>query len=322
MREFHGIKQAVLMLTKENLYELRLFPCLLIYLIFFSSCGEDPEGDYGSGSDRELSLKKVTVALKATDHPEKLLAVKDALENFLSQKIKRVVEITIPSSPASVSESFRTGETDVGYLSPTEAAHNLQLGTASLLLARTENGNPHYKSIWVCKKEKEFSSVMDLKGKAVAFASRSSEAGYLIPAWDLVKKGLIGPRLSLTDYFTQVLYCKGDAFAVKKVLSGEVEAAAIAEYGLQGRTEALTKGQQSQLKIFQKQGPVPTAVLCVRSSLSSTDRKLLKEAFLSINVDNPELCNRAFRGELEVVDEREHLKVILEAIVAQKTLKP
>ena len=310
------------MLTKQNLFKLLLSPCLLICVLFFPSCGEDPEGGSASGSGKELSLKKVIVALKATDHPEKLLAVKDELENFLSEKMKRVVEITIPTSPASVTESFRSGKIDISYLSPTDAARNLELGTASVLLARTENGKAHYQSIWVCKKEKEYSSVADLKGKPVAFASRSSEPGYLIPAWDLANRKLIGSGVALTDYFAQVLYCNGDASAAGKVLSGEAEAAAIADYALQGGTEALSEGQQTQLKIFQEQGPVATGVLCVRSSLSSTDRKLLEEAFLSMNADNPELCNRAFRGKLEVVNEREHLKVILEAIAVQKTLKP
>ena len=310
------------MLTKQNLFKHLLSPWLLICVLFFPSCGEDTKDGSASGSAKELSLKKVIVALKATDHPEKLLGVKDELENFLSEKMKRVVEITIPTSSASVTESFRTGKIDIGYLSPTDAARNLELGTASVLLARTENGNPNYKSIWVCKKESEYSSVADLKGKPVAFASRSSEPGYLIPAWDLANRKLIGPGVALTDYFAQVLYCNGDASAAGKVLSGEAEAAAIAGYALQGGAEALSEGQQTQLKIFQEQGPVATDVLCVRSSLSLADRKLLEEAFLSMNAENPELCNRAFRGKLEVVDEREHLKVILDAIAVQKTLKP
>ena len=128
------------MLTKQNLFKLLLSPCLLICVLFFPSCGEDPEGGSASGSGKELSLKKVIVALKATDHPEKLLAVKDELENFLSEKMKRVVEITIPTNPASVTESFRSGKIDISYLSPTDAARNLELGTASVLLVRTGNG--------------------------------------------------------------------------------------------------------------------------------------------------------------------------------------
>ncbi len=310
------------MLTKQAHSKLLLSHCLLACVLFFPSCGDERKDGSASGSGKELSLKKVIVALKATDHPEKLLAEKDDLENFLSEKLKRVVEIVIPTNPASVTESFRTGKIDIGYLSPADAARNLELGTASVLLARTENGNPHYKSIWVCKKESEFSSVADLKGKPVAFASRSSEAGYLIPAWDLANRKLIGPEVALTDYFSQVLYCNGHVSAAGEVLSGEAEAAAIADYALQGGTETLSEGQQSQLKIFQEQGPVATDVLCVRSSLSSTDRKLLEEAFLSMNADNPELCNRAFRGKLEVVDGSEHLKVTLKAIEVQKSLKP
>jgi phosphonate transport system substrate-binding protein len=310
------------MLAKQTLCKTLLSPGLLICFLALASCGEESKDGSASVSGKELSLKKVIVALKPTDNPEKVLAVKDELENFLSDKLKRVVEITIPANTASVTESFRSGKIDVGYLSPSDAARNLELGTASVLLARTEDGNPHYKSIWVCKKGKEYSSIADLENKPIAFTSRSSESGYLIPAWDLANRELVGPGVALTDYFSQVLYCNGYASAAKKVLGGEAEAAAIADYTLHDETKSLSDGEKSQLKTFQEQGPVATDIICIRSSLSSADRKLLKEAFMSMNADNPELCNRAFRGKLEVVDEREHLKVILEAIAVQKTLKP
>ena len=55
--------------------------------------------------------------------------------------------------------------------------------------------------------------------------------------------------------------------------------------------------------------------------LSPTDKKLLKEAFLSLKTEKPELCNRAFQGNLEAVNEREHLKITLEAIEIQNSLK-
>ena len=309
------------MQEKQTLPKLLASLCFAVSILGLPSCTDEEDGSATTVSGKELSLKKVIVSVKATDQPEKLLAVKNDMENFLSEKLKRVVEISIPTSTDSVSGSLVEGKIDVGLLNPTDAARNLESGITSVLLGRTEKGSLSYKSIWVCKREKQYSDMADLKNKPIAFASRSSEPGYLIPAWDLAKKKLIGPDMALTDYFSQVLYCNGDASAVEKVLAGDAEAAAIADFALQDGRELLSEGQKAQLKTLQEQGPVATDVLCVRSSLSPSDRKLLKEAFLRLNTEKPELCNRAFQGNLEEVNRREHLEITLEAIEIQNSLK-
>ena len=82
----------------------------------------------------ELSLKKLIIALKANKNPEKMLAEKEALEQFLSAKLSREVEVLIPTDSSVVVESFRNGTLDLGYLSSTDAARNLDQETASVLL--------------------------------------------------------------------------------------------------------------------------------------------------------------------------------------------
>lgn len=310
------------MRPKQTLCKTLLSLGLLISLLALASCGEESKDVPSSVSEKELKLKKVIIALKPTDNSGKVLALKNELGKFLSGKLKRVVEITITANAVSMTESFRTGKIDVGYLSPSNAALNLELGTASVLLARTEDDNSQHKSIWVCKKGKGYSNIADLENKPIAFTSRLSEPGYLIPVWDLANRKLVGPRVALTDYFSQVLYCKGYASAANKVLDGKAEAAAIADYAFHDETKYLSEGEKSQLKIFQEQGPVPTDVICIRSSVSSSDKKLIQEAFMSLTSKDPALCKHIFGGELQVVNAREHLKVTLEAITAQKALKP
>ena len=118
-------------------------------------------------------------------------------------------------------------------MSSTDAARNLSQETADILLVHLKNGKPHYKSIWLTKKEKTYQSIDELKGKPVAFASRSSTSGFLIPTWDMMKRGLVGNETSLTDFFSLTLYGTGYVSAVEKVLSGEVEAA-VSDYGFTG----------------------------------------------------------------------------------------
>ena len=74
------------------------------------------------------------------------------------------------------------------------------------------------------QKQKSTNQSMNSKDLPVAFASRSSTSGYLIPVWDLWKRGLVGPDTCLPIFFSLTIYGTGYVSAVEKVLSGEVEA--------------------------------------------------------------------------------------------------
>ena len=294
-----------------------------ISIFSFSSCGTEAEHQLPQEiKPDELSLQKVIIALKANKSPEKMLAEKQELEKFLVNKLKREVEVIIPTESATVVESFRNGTLDLGYLSSTDAARNLDQETASILLVHLKNGQPHYQSVWLTLKDKLYKSINDLKNKPVAFASRSSTSGYLIPTLDQFKRGLVGENRSLTDFFSQTIYGNGYVSAVEKVLSGEVEAAAVSDYVFSGDNKYLTDEQKDQLKVLQTQGPVPAHTLCIRSSISESDRKIFETVFLQFNQDAPSLRDRIFNGELIVVDQDEHLKVTRDALDFQKKLKP
>ena len=295
----------------------RLVFCLLT--IAMVSCGDSNHSIEIEEYDNELSLKKVIIALKANKQPASMLVEKQDLESYLSTNLDRPVEVIIPSDSSVVVESFRNGTLDLGYLSSTDAARNLSQETADILLVHLKNGKPHYKSIWLTKKEKTYQSIDELKGKPVAFASRSSTSGFLIPTWDMMKRGLVGNETSLTDFFSLTLYGTGYVSAVEKVLSGEVEAAAVSDYVYRGDNKYLDDTQKERLRVFQEQGPVPAHTLCVRSTMSEKDRKIIKEALLQMNEDNADLRDRIFNGKLISVVADEHLKVTREALEFQKS---
>lgn len=308
---------------KHLYYSIEPFPLLQMLIAVLclasASCSDNANP---RDPDNSLSLESVVIALKANKNPQKMLAEKDALETYLSVKLERPVKVIIPTDSAVVVESFRNGTLDLGYLSSTDAARNLDQNSASVLLIHLKNGKPHYNSVWLSLKEKDYQSIEDLQGKPVAFASRSSTSGFLIPCWDLSQRGLIGTDISLDNFFSETIYGTGYASAAQKVLTGEVEAAAVSDYVYKGDDKYLSNEQKARLRIVQEQGPVPSHTLCVRSSLSSQDQSILKAALLQMNLDNPTLCDQAFNGELVEVNPTEHLRVTREALALQSTLKP
>ena len=231
------------------------------------------------------------------------------------------MEVLIPTDSSVVVESFRNGTLDLGYLSSTDAARNLNQNTASILLIHLKTAYLTTKVSGLVSKNKSYQSINELKGAPVAFASRSSTSGYLIPVWDLSNRGLVGAENSLSDFFSLTIYGTGYVSAVEKVLSGEVEAAAVSDYVFLGDNKYLNDSQKSRLQIIQQQGPVPSHTICARSTLSDSDRKILKETLLAMNHDATSLRDQVFNGELMEVDAEEHLRITREAIEVQKSSK-
>ena len=183
-------------ITYKSIARIFSSTCLAALAFLLASCGGNSADDDANGTspDGGLSLKQLVIALKANKNPEKMLAEKESLEKYLSEKLARQVKVIIPTSSAAIVESFKNGTLDIGYLSSTDAARNLDDAAASILLIHLKNGNPHYNSIWLSLKDKDYGSIEDLKDKPVAFASHSSTSGFLIPTWDLSKRGLVGPK--------------------------------------------------------------------------------------------------------------------------------
>ena len=134
---------------------LSLLFSLVLSVVILSCSKQNDESNLASKIKPDgLSLKKVVIALKANKNPEKMLAEKEALEKYLSLKLDREVEVLIPTDSSVVVESFRNGTLDLGYLSSTDAARNLDQKTASILLIHLKNGSPSYQSVWLSLKNK------------------------------------------------------------------------------------------------------------------------------------------------------------------------
>jgi phosphonate transport system substrate-binding protein len=269
----------------------------------------------GSPALAELSLKKVAVALKPDKNPDQMLQERKGLSDFLSKKIGKPVEVVIPLSSSVIIEGFANGTIDLGYLSATDMVNAQKKNTAKILLAGEIDGRNFYQSYWLALKEKPYNKVEDLKGKPVAFASKTSTSGYLIPVYDLKQKGLL-TKPDPEEFFGKgnVFYGTGYVSAVERVLNGQAEAAAVSYYVLD-KNKHLTAEQRAKLKKVAEQGPVPTHVIAVRSNISPSDQETLRKALEALNEKgNEELRDKVFTSKLVEVDADAHVQSIREAL--------
>jgi phosphonate transport system substrate-binding protein len=260
--------------------------------------------------------ERLEFALKPDKDPDKMLAEKVALEEFLAERLGKPVSVVIPLSGAVILEGLANGTLDVGYISSTEMVQARERESATLMLAGEIDGNPYYSSYWVSLREKPYSRIEDLRGQPVAFSSRSSTSGFVIPFWDLHQKGLVEADGVPEDFFGSgnTWYGVGYVSAIERVLAGDAEAAAVSYYVID-EDRHLSAEQKARLKKVVEQGPVPTHVIAVSTKVDPEEAARIKAALLEFNQEsNRELRDKLFTSRLVEVDPDAHLEGISQAL--------
>jgi len=263
-----------------------------------------------------LSLSELRIALKPDKNPEAMIEERKVLESFVSENTGKPARVIIPLSSAVIIEGFANGSLDIAYLASVDMVNAQKLGAAEILLAGEIDGRNFYESYWLSLRDKPYKAIEDLKGKRVAFSSRTSTSGYLVPHYDLIRRGLLKPLDRPEEFFGrgQVWYGTGYVSAVEQVLQGNAEAAAVSDY-VYLRDKHLNSEQKARLKVVAKQGPVPTHMIVVRSGISQSDQKILRELFKKKNEPaHQNLRDRLFTSKLVEVEPKEHLASIQDAL--------
>ncbi len=289
-----------------------------VFLMGFTACSPPDPGDGESG----FSERRLVVALKPDKDPDRMLEEKRSLEDHLSTQIGVPVEVFSPLSGSVIQEGFANGTIDLAYVSGTDMVHARERGVADLLLVGEIDGKTSYTSYWVTLRDKPYEGIEDLRGRPIAFSSRTSTSGYVIPLWDLYRKGLIDAETGPAGFFGEgnVFYGSGYVSAVNRVLDGEAEAAAVSFYVLE-EDRHLTGEQRDRLRKMAEQGPVPTHVIAVRASLADGDKERLRDALLVLNDDeHHDLRDAVFTSRIVAADEDEHLAGISEAMALARRM--
>ena len=282
---------------------------LVVLTGFFIGCATTSPNQNAS----DKAIQKIVIALKPDKNPDQMTQERASLEKFMSEALARPTEVIIPLSAAVINEGFTNGTIDVGYLSATDL---INAKDAELLLVGEIGGKTTYKSYWLALSEKGYEKVEDLRGKPIAFASKTSTSGFIIPLWDLRRKNLVSEKADPEEFFGKgnVFYGTGYVSAVERVLNGEAEAAAVSYYVLD-EDKHLSAEQRARLKKVAEQGDVPTHIIAVRRSLSASDKQNFKKALLSLNDSNSQsLRDKLFTSKLVETDQEKHLAPMREAL--------
>ena len=285
----------------------------------------------------------VALAVQPAEAVADLTAKSEELRAFLEKETGFDVKVFVPTSPAAVVEALGlgtlgSGNADfalMGALPALVATLNELAGAAEISLAEVrevaDDGKTveatYYYSYYIVLKDSPISRLEDLRGKKVAFTIPLSTSGFLFPAAELVRKGLVSApapgqvfaaddlRKKLeTEFFKEAVFAGGYAQAWEALKRGQVDAAVIAGDVSKSLYDEVLAGS----KVLTKQGPVPSHVRVARKDLDPAVKAKVEDAFLRMGQPEQRDMMRKFVSAIFVRFQPttwgEHFKGLNEAV--------
>ena len=275
----------------------------------------------------QASNKKIVIIFATRKDATDLDKKAEAVAQILSKQIGVPVEAVIADESAAV-EALRANRADVAFLGSRAAIRAEKSTGAKMYLAEVRNdysGGHTYSSVLVVRKDSplktqktEKQTLSQLKGTRMAFASRTSGSGFIIPTSELVGEGFVSEPDRLDQFFKQVIYGDGYSSALQAVLKRQADVASVSEYAL--KSPWIKPEEAKQLRVLWRIPGVPAHGIVIDNDVPAPLRTKILNAFLSLN--NP-ANNKLFQSlynstKLVKVDHEKHVKPMQTALERAK----
>jgi phosphonate transport system substrate-binding protein len=272
--------------------------------------------DASSSQIQEVeSLSELVVAVVPQGDVSNFESQGERLEDYFASKIGMNVRLFYPTDDTTTIASIGAGTTHVAFMSsrPAQLAYELNEGKVIVFMAelrpfKAEGGaekldTSYWSEYWV-RADSEITELQDASGKSVAFSGPLSTGGYLFPVAKLVEDGLISSGGDPKEFFDNVVFSGGYQQSLMALLRGDVDVASGDDWAVY---TFLTPEEQSQVRVIERQGPVPTHSAIYRSDIVSPDLiTKFEKAMIDIKSERPELLDAALFGANEFVPANHH----------------
>jgi phosphonate transport system substrate-binding protein len=275
----------------------------------------------------QAPLNQITIVFGTRKDTKDLQNNANLVASVLSKEIGVPVIATIGDETAAV-EALRANRAQVAFVAGRAALKAEQLANAKMYLAEVRpnysNGST-YRSVFVVPKDSPLEgkstsqeTLQQLKGKRMAFTSRTSGSGFIFPVAELVNLGFVSSPDRLEDFFTEVTYGDGYSSALQAVLRGQADVAAVSEYAL--LPPWITEEEGKNLRVLQDIPKVPAHGIIIDDAVPEAQREKLINAFLKFNDSG---INQQFRSlynstQLVKVEHDQHLATLRQALKMAK----
>jgi phosphonate transport system substrate-binding protein len=275
----------------------------------------------------QASQKEIVIVFASRRDATDLETKAEAVSKILSQQIGVPVKAVIASEAAAV-EALRANRADVAFLGGRAAIQAEKTTNAKLYLAEVRNdysGGHTYKSVLVVRKDSplktlgtEKQTLGQLKGKKMAFASRTSGSGFIIPTSEFVGQGFVANPDRYNQFFSQVIYGDGYSSALQAVLKGQADVAAVSEYAL--NSPWITPEEVKKLRVLWSIPGVPAHGIAIDNDVPAPLRAKIIAAFLTLNEPKNNTLFRSLYNSTKLVkvDHDTHIAPMKRALTRAK----
>jgi len=221
---------------------------------------------------------------KATTMYRKFLPVIEAIQDIMEKKLEQTVDIEIKifKTYQLANDAIVEGSVDFVRFGPASYIIAKARNSEIRLLAMEENkGRKRFKGVVVVPSDSPYESLMDLKGKKIAFGDKNSTIGrYLVQA-DLVKAGVFASDLHSFKYLGR------HDLVAKSVQLGDFDAGSIKmgtflKYNKEKRLRIIHSFDNVTKPWIARGGLAPETFSAIQQSLLGIkDHQVLKELKIS-----------------------------------------
>jgi phosphonate transport system substrate-binding protein len=202
------------------------------------------------------------------------------LLDYLSQEAGLPYEFVLAKDYEDLLERFHRNELDL-----------VRFGGFAFVKARLDDGarplvmrnvDVRFTSVFVVRGDSEAFSIRDFKNKVLAFGSRLSTSGHLMPRHFLVQQGI-----NAEEYFSEVLYSGAHDLTVEWVINGQADLG-VANAAMVSRLYQRGQISPEQIRILWRTPNYADYVWAVNRHVPQAVYDRLLQAFLLLSPDKPE----------------------------------
>jgi phosphonate transport system substrate-binding protein len=212
---------------------------------------------------------------------------KAELEPYLSRIMGRPVKVEIQKDTQALSAALADGKVDLAWTTPVAFVLASQRRPDVTAIAKAmRNGKLFYRAAFIVRADSPLRALADLKGKKIAWVSRSSTSGYLFPRALLSSQGHDPDR-----YFQSEIYAGDHPSVCQAVRSGAADLGATfsdePRRGQPARADGCAESPpMADFRVVASSGPVPNDVIAARAGFDERLVEPVLTAFARMPADD------------------------------------
>ncbi|RLL52719.1 phosphonate ABC transporter substrate-binding protein [Mariprofundus sp. EBB-1] len=225
----------------------------------------------------QLMAKPLVLGLIPAENNEEMIRTFEPMRQYLEQKTGEKIKVYTATNYAGVIEGMRKGRVDIAWFGPLSyvLAEKEAGAEAFAVGVRKSSGKSTYRSLMVVPGDSTAHSIMDLKGKSVAFVDPASTSGGLVPTYMVKKATGMMPK----QFFGKFTYAGSHDAAEMAVKNKTVDAAADNDITY---PKLLKKGMitEQSNRVLVYSDPLPGSPMAYRKNLSEDLKRNIRDAIL------------------------------------------